>query len=202
MLNCCRAWQKGRAAALKAPPETPVTALEGSGSCPVPLRKGIAPLQPCGGFQGEVVGSPDSSHVLPQARSSLLFPSTFSASPLLPGSARAFRTPLPSSPAFCFPLAVPQEALQKGKGESLGPAGGFSRQQHKVPFVTPCAFDQPVKGSSKVKKKKSRANAVNEADAGKRHVQAQSVVPGVLCCSATCLGDTAVAACLLMLSQG
>lgn len=127
------------------------------------------------------MGSPDSSHVLPQARTSPLFPSTFSASPLLPGSARAFRTRLPSSPALRFPLVDPQEALQKGKGESLGPVGGFSRQHHKVPFVTPCAFDQPVKGGSKVKKKKKkkgRANAVNEADAGKRHVQAQSVVPG------------------------
>ena len=134
-------------------------------------------FQPCVGFQREVVRSPDSSHILPQAHTSPLFPSTFSTSPLLPGPTRAFQTPFLSSQALCFPLADPQEALQKRKGESLGLAGGLSRQQHKVPFVTPCAFDQPVKGGSEVKKK-GRANAVNEAKARKWHLQGQSVVPG------------------------
>lgn len=57
-------------------------------------------------------------------------------------------------PQLCFLLADPQEALQKGKGESLGLAGRLSRQQRKVRFVTPRAFDHSVKGDSKVKKKK------------------------------------------------
>jgi len=61
---------------------------------------------------------------------------------LLPGPARAFQAPFPSSPALCFPLADPQEALQKGKGESLGVGRGLSRHQHKVSFVTPRALGQ------------------------------------------------------------
>lgn len=41
-------------------------------------------------------------------------------------------------------------------------------------------FYQPVKGGSKInlKKKKSRANAVNEANTGRWHLLKQSVVPG------------------------
>lgn len=58
--------------------------------------------------------------------------------------------------------------MERG-GASPGLTGGFSRQQHKVPRVILCAFGQLVKGDSKVKK--SRANGVNEANAGMWHLQ-------------------------------
>lgn len=46
----------------------------------------------------------------------------------------------------------PREALQRKEGRGTGSSSRSLEAVHEVPFVTPCAFDQPVKGSSRAKK--------------------------------------------------
>lgn len=150
--------RKAGQAALKAPAEMFLTALVAVGlarlSCPrqegnhTPAVWGIS-SSPAGAFRGRWWEALPLV-ILPQAHTSPLFPSTFCTSPLPPGPVCAFQTPFLPFLALCFPLADTQGREEE---ESLRAAEDLSRQQHKVPFGTPCAFDQPVKGSHKVKKK-------------------------------------------------
>lgn len=140
--------RKAEQAALKASPEMPVAALFSTGpdrlttealpfpSHPVPLRKHITHPQrgeslpaPCGLSEGgggkpltRPAFCPDTAATAAVQQNSTLG---------LWVLCRCFL----SFTALCFPLEDlqdPQEAPQKGKGVSLGSAGGFWRQQHKA----------------------------------------------------------------------
>lgn len=205
--------RKAELADLKAPPETPITALEALGLArlstkPLPswlvlchsgsvshLQHGVSLPALCWlseGGGGKPWLFPALSfhlvHFSIAACSCACFPDTFSD--------------LPSSLLSPGRHTDPQETLQKGKGELLWLAGGLSRQQHKVPFVPPCAFDQSVEGDSTIKKQRQN----NCSYWSKRQEVAP---PETVCgprrqlyCSATCLWGTGVAACLLMLALG
>lgn len=151
MLNCCSgcsAWQKGRASSSESTTrDTHQLLKHWALPCPVPLRKCIIHLQhgvcllALHGFSERVVESLTLLTFWPRL-ALLLFPSTFSTSPLLPGPVCAFQTSFLSAPALCFPRQTHKtlrKPHRKGR-ESLEQAGGLSRHQHKVPFVSPCAF--------------------------------------------------------------
>lgn len=147
--------RKGGQAALKAPPEMFLTALGAVGlprlSCPrqegnhTPALWGFS-SSPGGPFRGRWWEALALLTFCPR----LTFPLSFlpAFAPLhchLDPCVLSRHLLCPSQPS-----AFPWQMHKEGRGELLGAAGGLSRQQHKVPFVTACAFDQPVKGSSRV----------------------------------------------------